>query len=122
MRCWLCYTGSVIQVEAGIQGVSPGPSTEKYLRRKVQAVRIWGAFSVAVLAVMAQCFDMYCIEKIGMSINSTSLLLVVGLITSCIRQVWGMLITLVGLHDTAFDCCFFEDSRVTCMPFLVPEP
>ena len=83
-----------MQVEAGIQGVSPGPSTEKYLTRKLRAVRIWGALSVAVLAVVAQYFDTYCIQKIGTSVSSLSLLLVVGLITSCIRQVWGKPTTL----------------------------
>ncbi|KAL3147954.1 hypothetical protein ABBQ38_014249 [Trebouxia sp. C0009 RCD-2024] len=78
-------------VEAGVQGVSPGPSTEKYLTSKMKAVRLWGALSVAVLAVIAQYFDMYCLVKIGTSISSLSLLLVVGLITSCIRQVQSLL-------------------------------
>lgn len=77
-----------MQVEAGVQGVSPGPSTEKFLTAKMKAVRLWGALSVAVLAVIAQYFDMYCLDKIGTSISSLSLLLVAGLITSCIRQVW----------------------------------
>ena len=74
-------------MEAGIQGYSPGPSTEKFLAQKMKAVRLWGALSVAVLAVIAQYFDMYCLETIGTSISSLSLLLVAGLITSCIRQV-----------------------------------
>ena len=76
-----------MQVEAGVQGVSPGPSTEKFLTRKMRAVRVWGAFSVAVLAVFAQFFDTYCGSKLGVSISSLSLLLLVGLITSGTRQV-----------------------------------
>lgn len=74
-------------MEAGIQGQSPGPSTEKFLTSKIKAVRIWGALSVALLAVGAQFFDQYCMDQLGTSINSLSLLLVVGLVTSCIRQV-----------------------------------
>lgn len=100
-----------MQVEAGVQGVSPGPSTEKYLTSKMKAVRLWGALSVAVLAVIAQYFDMYCLVKIGTSISSLSLLLVVGLITSCIRQVWYKPPTAVSSLHCSLPCDFAPTDR-----------
>lgn len=102
-----------MQVEAGIQGQSPGPSTEKFLTRKMKAVRFWGALSVAVLAVGAQFYDQYCMEQIGTSISSLSLLLVVGLITSCIRQVcFGVAAMLTVTHPTH---CLDNCSLLTCV-------
>lgn len=89
-----------MQVEAGIQGQSPGPSTEKFLTRKMKAVRFWGALSVAVLAAGAQFYDQYCIEQIGISISSLSLLLIAGFVTSCIRQVCSSVTTLRAMHPT----------------------
>jgi len=42
---------------------------------------------VAVLATAAQYFDVLCERTMGTSLGSVSLLLIVGLINSCIRQV-----------------------------------
>lgn len=78
-------------IEAGIEDVSPGPATERFLKRKMRVVRVWGAFLVAVLATAAQGFDRMCSETLGTSLGSVSLLLVVGLITSSIRQVQSLL-------------------------------
>ena len=102
-------------MEAGIQGQSPGPSTEKFLTSKIKAVRIWGALSVALLAVGAQFFDQYCMDQLGTSINSLSLLLVVGLVTSCIRQV---LYDCVSTHHNtpkAPHVCVWTRSEHSCM-------
>lgn len=68
----------------------------------MKAVRVWGALSVAVLAAGAQFYDQYCMEQIGISISSLSLLLVVGLITSCIRQVWSSDTTLRAMRPTHY--------------------
>lgn len=87
---WFCHSGLALpplQIEAGIEDVSPGPATERFLKRKMRVVRVWGAFLVAVLATAAQGFDRMCSETLGTSLGSVSLLLVVGLITSSIRQV-----------------------------------
>lgn len=42
---------------------------------------------MAILATAAQCFDRVCERTLGTSLGCISLLLIVGLITSCIRQV-----------------------------------
>lgn len=78
-------------IEAGVQNVSPGPATEKFLKRKMRSTRLWGALLVATLATAAQCFDRVCERTLGTSLGCISLLLIVGLITSCIRQVQSLL-------------------------------
>ena len=53
----------------------------------MRVTRLWGALVVAVLATAAQYFDVVCEKTMGTSLGSVSLLLIVGLINSCIRQV-----------------------------------
>lgn len=53
----------------------------------MRSTRLWGALLVAILATAAQCFDRVCERTLGTSLGCISLLLIVGLITSCIRQV-----------------------------------
>ncbi len=91
-RSLFCVNGDVehmLQIEAGVDGYSPGPATERYLTRTMRVTRFWGAFLVATLAIAAQYFDGMCMKTMETSLGSVSLLLVVGLITSCIRQVYS---------------------------------
>ena len=76
-----------MQIEAGVEGISPGPSTENFLRRTMNIMRFWGALLVAVLASAAHAFDHQCMQILGTNVSSVSLLLVVGFVTSVIRQV-----------------------------------
>lgn len=78
-------------IEAGVENVSPGPATESFLTQTMRVTRLWGALVVAVLATAAQYFDVVCEKTMGTSLGSVSLLLIVGLINSCIRQVQSLL-------------------------------
>ncbi len=70
-----------------MENVSPGPATERFLTQTMRVTRLWGALLVAILATAAQYFDVLCDKTMGTSLGSVSLLLIVGLINSCIRQV-----------------------------------
>ena len=95
-------TVCLLQIEAGIVGVSPGPSTEQFLRRKMAILRIWGALLVGILATAAQWFDGLCMKLFSQSAGSVSLLLLVGLITGIIRQVQSVAnIYVVQWHSVA---------------------
>ncbi|KAL0028626.1 hypothetical protein WJX79_006489 [Trebouxia sp. C0005] len=78
-------------IEAGVENVSPGPATERFLTQTMRVTRLWGALLVAILATAAQYFDVLCDKTMGTSLGSVSLLLIVGLISSCIRQVQSLL-------------------------------
>ncbi|DBA87649.1 TPA: hypothetical protein ACH3X1_004659 [Trebouxia sp. C0004] len=78
-------------IEAGVENVSPGPATQRFLTQTMRVTRMWGALLVAVLATAAQYFDVLCDRTMGTSLGSVSLLLIVGLINSCIRQVQSLL-------------------------------
>lgn len=54
-------------------------------------MRFWGALLVAILASAAHSFDHQCMRILGTNVSSVSLLLVVGLVTSVIRQVQSLL-------------------------------
>jgi len=73
-----------------VENVSPGPATERFLTQTMRVTRLWGALLVAILATAAQYFDVLCDKTMGTSLGSVSLLLIVGLINSCIRQVYLM--------------------------------
>lgn len=78
-------------IEAGVENVSPGPATQRFLTQTMRVTRFWGALLVAILATAAQYFDVLCESTMGTSLGSVSLLLIVGLINSCIRQVQSLL-------------------------------
>jgi hypothetical protein len=80
-----------LQVETGIVGVSPGEETRKYLLVVQSQVRTVGGAAMAALAVAAMLFDKHCMRTIGTPLGSLSLLLVVNLITSSMRQVRNIL-------------------------------
>ncbi|KAK9812990.1 hypothetical protein WJX72_006868 [[Myrmecia] bisecta] len=85
--------------QAGIKSVSPGEATEKYLNRLGRQTRTWGGVLVASLAVAALLFDRLCTKHIGTSLGSLNLLLIVGFITSTLRQV-SSLVQLPALERT----------------------
>ena len=80
-----------MQVEAGVKDVSPGQATESFLTKKMRQTRFWGGLLTALLAIGAHYFDLLCLKQVGTAVGAMSLLLVVGVITSAIRQVWPAL-------------------------------
>jgi len=74
-------------LDTGIQGVTPGPDTEEYLAKRERELRTLGGLSMAALAAVTQLFDAWCQRTLGVAIGTLSLLLLVGLVTSAVRQV-----------------------------------
>ena len=75
------------QLDTGIKGVTPGPDTEEYLAKRERELRTLGGLSMAALAAVTQLFDAWCHRTLGIAIGTLSLLLLVGLVTSAVRQV-----------------------------------
>ncbi len=74
------------QVEAGIRGMSPGPSTEAFLLRQAQLTRFWGCLALAGLAVAAQYLDRACTVLLGAPLGCQSVLLLAGFLIALERQ------------------------------------
>ena len=75
------------QLETGIKGVTPGVDTEQYLAGRERELRTLGGLSMAALAAATQLFDSWCTRTLGVAIGTLNLLLLVGLVTSAVRQV-----------------------------------
>lgn len=75
------------QNETGIRGYPPGEATELYLRGRLKVAKFWGGLAIASIAVSANLFDKGCKAIVGTSFGSLSLLLIVSLALSAIRQV-----------------------------------
>ena len=78
---------TAMQVQASIQGVIPGPETEAFLAARELDLRTIGGVTVGLLAVAAYLFDQWTLRVLGVALGTTNLLLLVGLVTSAIRQV-----------------------------------
>ncbi|CAL5223721.1 g6276 [Coccomyxa viridis] len=78
-------------VDAGVKGISPGPFTEEFMIAQQRTLRIVGGLSMAGLAIAAQLFDSVCVSQIGFSLNSISLILMSGFITTAHRQAQALL-------------------------------
>lgn len=87
-----------MQVQASIKGVIPGPETEAFLAARELDLRTIGGVTVGLLAVAAYLFDQWTLRVLGVALGTTNLLLLIGLVTSAIRQV--------GIHF------FFSETRV----------
>lgn len=74
------------QVEAGVRGMSPGPSTEAFLLRQAQLTRFWGCLALAGLAVAAQFLDRACTVLLGAPLGCQSVLLLAGFLIALERQ------------------------------------
>ena len=87
-RAHCCLTALPLpwQLETGIKGVTPGPDTEEYLANRERELRTLGGLSMAALAAVTQLFDAWCQRTLGVAIGTLSLLLLVGLVTSAVRQ------------------------------------
>lgn len=95
------YTGIVfnsneisesLQKQGGfIEGIRPGPQTEKYLSRTVNRLTLFGAFALGLIAVLPFAFE-YIFATIGLyganfAIGGTGLLIVVSVALETLRQV-----------------------------------
>ena len=96
------YTGIVfnsneisesLQKQGGfIEGVRPGPQTEKYLSRTVNRLTLFGSLSLGLIAVMPFVFEYaFAVMGIGgaanLAIGGTGLLIVVSVALETLRQV-----------------------------------
>lgn len=95
------YTGIVfnsneiaesLQKQGGfIEGIRPGPQTEKYLSRTVNRLTLFGSITLGFIAVMPFIFE-YAMATLGFSganfaIGGTGLLIVVSVALESLRQV-----------------------------------
>ena len=96
------YTGIVfnsneiaenLQKQGGfIEGVRPGPQTEKYLARTVNRLTLFGSLSLGIIAIMPFVFE-YSFAAMGiggaanMAIGGTGLLIVVSVALETLRQI-----------------------------------
>jgi preprotein translocase subunit SecY len=81
--------------------VTPGLDTEQYLAGRERELRTLGGLSMAALAAATQLFDAWCTRTLGVAIGTLNLLLLVGLITSAVRQVRRQ--TRLRLHTHSAD-------------------
>lgn len=75
------------QIDVGIKGVAPGYNTQQYLQQKVRQCKFWGGMALAGLAVSAQLFDQLCLNVVGTTLATTSLVIIVGAVLQTSRQV-----------------------------------
>lgn len=95
------YTGIVfnsneisesLQKQGGfIEGIRPGPQTEKYLSRTVNRLTLFGSFALGFIAVMPFIFE-YVFAILGitaanLAIGGTGLLIVVSVALETLRQI-----------------------------------
>lgn len=75
------------QINMGIKGVPPGEDTVQHLKLKSKQVKFWGGIAMAFLAITAYLFDQVCRQEIGMTLATTSTLILVGAVLQTSRQV-----------------------------------
>jgi preprotein translocase subunit SecY len=71
----------------GIKGVAPGKYTVDFLKHKVRQCKFWGGLALGGLAVAAHMFDALCTSTLGVSLATTSLVIIVGAVLQTSRQV-----------------------------------
>lgn len=95
------YTGIVfnsneisesLQKQGGfIEGIRPGPQTEKYLSRTVNRLTLFGSIALGLIAVMPFVFEyalaMFGFSGVNFAIGGTGLLIVVSVALETLRQV-----------------------------------
>jgi preprotein translocase subunit SecY len=74
-------------MNVGLKGVVPGEPTERELRTKLLQCKFWGGACLGTLAVAAQLYDRACLQVLGTSLGTTSLLIIVGAVLQTARQV-----------------------------------
>lgn len=83
---WCCCHGCG-QIDVGIKGVAPGYATQQFLQQKVRQCKFWGGLALAGLAVSAHLFDQLCLNVVGTTLATTSLVIIVGAVLQTSRQV-----------------------------------
>jgi preprotein translocase subunit SecY len=78
---------ATVQINMGIKGVPPGEETVQHLKLKSKQVKFWGGIAMAFLAITAYLFDQVCRQEIGMTLATTSTLILVGAVLQTSRQV-----------------------------------
>jgi preprotein translocase subunit SecY len=76
-----------VQIDVGIKGVAPGYNTQQFLQQKVRQCKFWGGLALAGLAVSAHLFDQLCLNVVGTTLATTSLVIIVGAVLQTSRQV-----------------------------------
>jgi preprotein translocase subunit SecY len=71
----------------GIKSVAPGKYTVDFLQQKVRQCKFWGGLALGGLAVAAHAFDALCNAALGVSLATTSLVIIVGAVLQTSRQV-----------------------------------
>ncbi|KAI8473294.1 MAG: pre protein translocase secY subunit [Monoraphidium minutum] len=74
-------------INVGIKGVAPGKYTVDFLQTKVRQCKLWGGLALGGLAVAAHAFDALCQATLGVSLATTSLVIIVGAVLQTTRQV-----------------------------------
>jgi len=77
----------LLQIDVGIKGVAPGYNTQQFLQQKVRQCKFWGGLALAGLAVSAHLFDQLCLNVVGTTLATTSLVIIVGAVLQTSRQV-----------------------------------
>lgn len=103
-------TAVCLQIDVGIKGVAPGYNTQQFLQQKVRQCKFWGGLALAGLAVSAHLFDQLCLNVVGTTLATTSLVIIVGAVLQTSRQVSqsrhrcvnATLLCWAGPHST---CC-----------------
>lgn len=78
-------------IDVGIKGVAPGYNTQQFLQQKVRQCKFWGGLALAGLAVSAHLFDQLCLNVVGTTLATTSLVIIVGAVLQTSRQVESLL-------------------------------
>lgn len=77
----------LLQIDVGIKGVAPGYNTQQFLTQKMRQCKFWGGLALAGLAVSANLFDQLCLNVVGTTLATTSLVIIVGAVLQTSRQV-----------------------------------
>jgi hypothetical protein len=77
----------LFQINVGIKGVAPGKYTVDFLAFKVRQCKFWGGLALGGLAVAAHLYDALCASLLGVSLATTSLVIIVGAVLQTSRQV-----------------------------------
>ena len=77
----------LLQINVGIKGVAPGYATTEFLKQKVRQCKFWGGLALGGLAVSAHLFDQLCLNLVGTTLATTSLVIIVGAVLQTARQV-----------------------------------
>jgi preprotein translocase subunit SecY len=82
----------MLQIDVGIKGVAPGYNTQQFLTQKMRQCKFWGGLALAGLAVSANLFDQLCLNVVGTTLATTSLVIIVGAVLQTSRQVGSQVV------------------------------